>query len=150
MRTNIDIVAPPTGTLLQVYNYVTALFTLPISNALLDHKFPCSFWQNHYQEIAATLVAQNHFSIIVLHRVSGYESGIGCTYHCNSLVHQCCMKFTISMGRTNSVHHLLSFLLLPQNGWTALISASYYNHPEVVEKLLAAGAQPNHQAFVSM
>jgi len=27
--------------------------------------------------------------------------------------------------------------------------ASFYNHPEVVEKLLAAGAQPDHQQSVS-
>ena len=108
--------------------------------------FLAHFWQNHHQEIAVTLVALNH---LVLHRVSGYESGIGCTYRCNSLVHQCFMKFTISIGRTNSVHHLLSFPLLPQNGWTALMSASYNNHPEIVEKLLAAGAQPNHQKSVS-
>jgi len=37
---------------------------------------------NHLQEIAATLVSQNYFSsYIVLHRVSEYESRIGCTDH---------------------------------------------------------------------
>jgi len=57
------------------------------------------------------------------------------------------MKFTISIGRTNSVHHLVLFL--SQSGWTALMSASSQNHPEIVEKLLAAGAQPDHQKSVS-
>jgi len=44
----------------------------------------------------------------------------------------------------------LSFPLLPQDGWTALMSASSHNHPEIVEKLLAAGAQPDHQKSVSI
>ena len=37
------------------------------------------------------------------------------------------------------------FLLLPQNGVTALIYASRKGHDNVVKKLLAAGADPNHQ-----
>jgi len=43
----------------------------------------------------------------------------------------------------------LSLSLIPQDGETALIYASKHNHPKVVEKLLAAGAQPNHQTNVS-
>ena len=37
------------------------------------------------------------------------------------------------------------FLFLPQNGATALIYASEEGHVNVVEKLLAAGADPNKQ-----
>ena len=37
------------------------------------------------------------------------------------------------------------FLLLPQEGTTALMRASYKGHTNVVERLLAAGANPNHQ-----
>ena len=37
------------------------------------------------------------------------------------------------------------FLLLPQNGATALINASRNGHVNVVEKLLAAGADPSKQ-----
>ena len=40
------------------------------------------------------------------------------------------------------------FLLLPQIGTTALIRASKNGYDNVVEKLLAAGADPNHQDFV--
>ena len=40
---------------------------------------------------------------------------------------------------------LVLFLLLPQRGDTALIRASGYGHVNVVEKLLAAGADLNHQ-----
>ena len=41
------------------------------------------------------------------------------------------------------------FLLLPQIGATALIRASRNGHDNVVEKLLAAGADPNHRDEVS-
>ena len=37
------------------------------------------------------------------------------------------------------------FLLLPQDVATALIYASEEGHDNVVEKLLAAGVDPNHQ-----
>ena len=37
------------------------------------------------------------------------------------------------------------FLLLPQDGRTALTLASWKEYVNVVEKLLAAGADPNHQ-----
>ena len=37
------------------------------------------------------------------------------------------------------------FLLLPQDGDTALICASKIGHDNVVEMLLAAGADPNKQ-----
>ena len=37
------------------------------------------------------------------------------------------------------------FLLLPQNGATALIYASGYGHFNVVEMLLAAGADPSKE-----
>ena len=43
---------------------------------------------------------------------------------------------------------MLSFFLLPQNGWTALICASVNGHANIVEKLLAAGADPNYQDYV--
>ena len=44
------------------------------------------------------------------------------------------------------VYYLLSFfLLLPQNGATTLIYASRKGHVNVMKKLLAAGADPNHQ-----
>ena len=42
----------------------------------------------------------------------------------------------------------MSFFLLPQFGATALINASLNGHVNVVEKLLAAGADPNHQSEV--
>ena len=38
----------------------------------------------------------------------------------------------------------MSFSLLPQIGATALTNASWNGHANVVEKLLAAGADPNH------
>ena len=40
------------------------------------------------------------------------------------------------------------FLLLPQIGGTALIYASRNGRVNVVEKLLAAGADPHHQSKV--
>ena len=47
------------------------------------------------------------------------------------------------------VYYLLSFfLLLPQDGATALIYASGNGHVNVVEMLLAAGADPHHQSDV--
>ena len=42
-------------------------------------------------------------------------------------------------------HSPLSFLLLPQNGATAFIYASWDGHVNVVEMLLAAGADHNKQ-----
>ena len=47
--------------------------------------------------------------------------------------------------RLTPVHYLLSFFLLPQNGVSALIWASLGGHDDVVEKLLAAGTDPNRQ-----
>ena len=50
------------------------------------------------------------------------------------------------MASETSVHYLLSFFLfLTQYSQTALIRASLNGHVNVVEKLLAAGADPNHQ-----
>ena len=37
------------------------------------------------------------------------------------------------------------FILLPQIGVTALLNATLNGHVNIVEKLLAAGADPNHQ-----
>ncbi len=55
-------------------------------------------------------------------------------------------KILFLVMRPNHSHYLLSFfLLLPQFGATALIYASENEHVNVVEKLLAAGADPNHQ-----
>ena len=49
-------------------------------------------------------------------------------------------------NETQPSHYLLSFfLLLTQDGWTTLMVASQNGHTSVVEKLLAAGADPNHQ-----
>ena len=42
----------------------------------------------------------------------------------------------------------LSLVLLPQTGNTALIFACEKGYVNVVEKLLAAGADPNHQDIV--
>ena len=48
--------------------------------------------------------------------------------------------------KPQSVYYLFSFfLLLSQDDSTALICASRNGHDNVVEKLLAAGADPNHQ-----
>jgi len=43
----------------------------------------------------------------------------------------------------------LSLSLIPQDRETALIYVSKHNHLKVVEKLLAADAQPDHQTDVS-
>ena len=47
-----------------------------------------------------------------------------------------------------TVYCLLSFFLLPQDDNTALIRASKNGHVNVVEMLLAAGADPHHQSKV--
>ena len=47
--------------------------------------------------------------------------------------------------RPNPSYLSLVLFLLPQDGWTALICASQDGHISVVEKLLAAGANPNYQ-----
>ena len=49
------------------------------------------------------------------------------------------------MRRNPSPLSLILFLLLPQEGRTALIWASENGHASIVEKLLAAGASPNCQ-----
>ena len=49
------------------------------------------------------------------------------------------------------LYHFIScpfFLLLPQEGWRALICASQNGHDNVVEKLMAAGADYDHQNMV--
>ena len=49
------------------------------------------------------------------------------------------------MRPNHSPLSLVLFLLLPQYGQRALIRASKNGHVNVVEKLLTAGADPNHQ-----
>ena len=44
---------------------------------------------------------------------------------------------------------MLSLSLIPQDGWTALMYASWYNYLKVVEKLLQECAHPDHQSNVS-
>jgi len=58
--------------------------------------------------------------------------------------------FTIFIAtKSNLVHNVLSLSLIPQDGWTALMYASWYNYLKVVEKLLQECAHPDHQSNVS-
>ena len=69
----------------------------------------------------------------------------------------CCTSSDILQGEDTvcnnetkplSIIYLLSSLLLPQYGQTALLWASKKGHSNIVTKLMKAGAKPNHQANV--
>ena len=66
--------------------------------------------------------------------------------HVTSLLYHFRNKTLPLLMRSTPIHYLLLFfLLLPQEGRTALIRASLNGHVNVVEKLVVAGANLNHR-----
>ena len=66
--------------------------------------------------------------------------------HVTSLLYHVRNKTLLLVMRPNpSPLSLVVFLLLPQDGLTALMCASKNGHINIVEKLLAGGANHNHQ-----
>ena len=72
----------------------------------------------------------------------------GCSLNLMTYLNALIYRFEEQDITCNSgIHHQVFFFLL-QDGWTALLCASQNGHSNVVMKLLAAGAHPDHQQNV--